>query len=81
MVKTYPDDFYVQVEATLKALLATNKSVIKMTPTIASPTTSKIVNDFIQVFPNIKHVVYDSIQSDAALNAYEKYYGIRFGRL
>ena len=40
------DDFYVQVEATLKALLATDKSVIMMTPTIASPTTSKIVNDF-----------------------------------
>ena len=71
------DDFYVQVGATLKALLATDKRVIMMTPTIASPTTSKIVNDFIHLFPNIKHVVYDSIQSDAALNAYEKYYGIR----
>jgi len=71
------DDFYVQVQATLKALLATDKSVIMMTPTIASPTTSKIINDFIKAFPNIKHVVYDSIQSDAALNAYEKYYGIR----
>ncbi|MAM00625.1 MAG: quinol:cytochrome C oxidoreductase [Flavobacteriaceae bacterium] len=71
------DEFYVQVQATLKALLATDKSVIMMTPTIASPTTSRIINDFIKVFPNIKHVVYDSIQSDAALNAYEKHYGIR----
>ena len=48
-----------------------------MTPTLASPTTKKIIDDFVKVFPNITHVIYDSISSDSALNAFEKYYGIR----
>jgi molybdopterin-containing oxidoreductase family iron-sulfur binding subunit len=48
-----------------------------MTPTLASPTTEKIINDFIAVFPNVKHVIYDTISSDAALNAFEKHYGTR----
>ena len=53
-----------------------------MTPTLASPTTEKIINDFIAVYPNVKHVIYDTISSDAALNAFEKHYGTRAsGRL
>ena len=48
-----------------------------MTPTLASPTTKKIIDDFVKVFPNITHVIYDSISYDSSLNAFEKYYGIR----
>lgn len=71
------EDLYLQMGALLKALAATNKEVVLMTPTLASPTTEKIINDFIAVFPNVKHVIYDTISSDAALNAFEKHYGTR----
>ena len=71
------DNFYREITAALNGLSSLNKKVIMMTPTLASPTTKKIIDDFVKVFPNITHVVYDSISSDSALNAFEKYYGIR----
>ena len=71
------DDLYLQTGAMLKALSATNKKVVLMTPTLASPSSQKVINNFIKVFSNVEHVIYDVISSDAALNAYENYYGIR----
>ena len=71
------DNFYREIIAALNGLSSLNKKVIMMTPTLASPTTKKIIDDFVKVFPNITHVIYDSISSDSALNAFEKYYGIR----
>ena len=71
------DELYLQVKAMLKALAVTGKKVVMITPTLASPTTDKIIKDFIQEFPNVRHVVYDSISSNFALNAYEKHYGVR----
>ncbi|MEK9852953.1 MAG: TAT-variant-translocated molybdopterin oxidoreductase, partial [Flavobacteriaceae bacterium] len=41
------DDFYLQVGAMLKALAATNKEILLITPTLPSPTTQKIIGDFI----------------------------------
>jgi len=46
------DNLYVQVGAMLKALAATNKKVVLMTPTLASPTSHKIIQEFITAFPN-----------------------------
>jgi molybdopterin-containing oxidoreductase family iron-sulfur binding subunit len=71
------DDFYLQAGAMLKALTATDKEIILLTPTLPSPTTQKIIADFIAAYPNVRPVVYDTISSDAALNAYETYYGQR----
>ena len=71
------DNFYREITAALNGLSSLNKKVIMMTPTLASPTTKKIIDDFVKVFPNITHVIYDSISSNSALNAFEKYYGIR----
>ena len=71
------DNFYLQTGAMLKALAATNKEVILLTPTLASPTSHKIINDFVKAYPNIKHVIYDAISSEEALNAYENHYGSR----
>jgi len=71
------DNFYLQTGAMLKALAATNKEVVLITPTLASPTSHKIIGYFVTSFPNVKHVIYDAISSDDALNAYEKHYGIR----
>ena len=71
------DNLYLQTKSILKALKSTNKEVVLLTPTLASPTTEKIINDFITIFPNVKHVTYDAISSNAALNAYQKHYGKR----
>ena len=71
------NDFYGQVGAMMKALAATDKEVVLLTQTFASPTTNKIISDFIGLYPNVKHVVYDAVSSDAALNAFEKSYGLR----
>ena len=71
------DDLYLQMGGLLKALAATNKKVVLITPTMASPTTDKIIRDFIEVFPNVEQVTYDAISSDAALNAFEMHYGVR----
>ena len=69
------DDFYLQAGAMLKALAATNKEIILLTPTLPSPTTQKIISDFIAAYPNVRQVVYDTISYDAALNAYETFMG------
>ena len=71
------EELYLQAEAMLKALSVTNKEVVLMTPTLASPTTHKIIDEFKLAYPNVTHVVYDTISSDTALNAFENYYGIR----
>lgn len=71
------DDFYLQVGAMLKALAATNKEVLFLTPTLPSPTTQKIINSFIAAYPNIRPITYDAISCDAALNAFEAHYGKR----
>ena len=71
------EQFNAQVGATLKALAATNKEVVLLTQTFASPTTAKIIDDFRNAFPNVRHIVYDAISSDAALDAFEQRYGMR----
>ena len=71
------EDLNLQVGAKLKALAATGKEVIILTQTFASPTTSKIVADFITAYPNVKHVTYDSFSESAALDAFETAYGVR----
>ena len=71
------DNFYLQTEAMLKALAASNKEIILLMPTLPSPTSQKIITDFLSKYPNIRPVVYDTISSDAALNSFEKYYGKR----
>ena len=71
------DDFYLRSQAMLKALAATGKEIILLTPTLPSPTTQKIIADFTTAFQNVRSVVYDTISSDAALNAFEMHYGKR----
>ncbi len=71
------DDFYLQVEAKLKALAATNKSIVLLTQTLASPTTKAIIDNFIEKYPNVRHLSYDTVSEDAALQAFENLYGVR----
>ena len=71
------DSFYNQLEAKLKAMAVSNKPIVLLTQTFASPTTQNIIEKFIARYPNISHVVYDTISFSAALDAFEKVYGVR----
>ena len=48
-----------------------------MTGTLASPTTEKLISEFLTANPNSKHVVYDAVSSSEALDAFETVYGER----
>ena len=65
------------VSAKLNALQGSDKTVVLLTQTYASPTMSKLIADFSEKFGNVSHVTYDAISEDAALNAYQTAYGER----
>jgi molybdopterin-containing oxidoreductase family iron-sulfur binding subunit len=70
-------DFNSRIISNLMELSQNEKKVILLTKTIPSPTTRKIISDFIEKFPNISHVVYDTTSESSALDAYENIFGIR----
>ena len=51
--------------------------MVLLTATLASPSTEKLISEFIASNPTAKHVVYDAISSSAALDAFETKYGER----
>lgn len=53
------------------------KDVVMLTQTFASPSTSKLISDFIAKYPNVRHVVYDTISCSGALDAFQNKYGLR----
>ncbi|MBO0331400.1 TAT-variant-translocated molybdopterin oxidoreductase [[Muricauda] lutisoli] len=66
------------VKAKLNALKGSNKQVVLLTQTYASPSTTKLISEFKAAYgDNVNHVVYDAISEDAAINAYNKAYGER----
>jgi MoCo/4Fe-4S cofactor protein with predicted Tat translocation signal len=70
-----------EVNSKLKTGIADAKSkdgqVVFLTNTLASPSTEKLINDFIAKNPNAKHIVYDAVSESAALDAFETVYGER----
>ena len=71
------DDVDAKVRASLQDAKATGGSVVLLTNTMASPSTDKLIGEFIETYPNAKHVVYDAVSSSAAADAYEQAYGKR----
>ncbi|RIV73797.1 TAT-variant-translocated molybdopterin oxidoreductase [Flagellimonas aequoris] len=66
------------VRAKLNSLKGSNKQVVLLTQTYASPSTDKLIAEFKAAYgENVNHVVYDAISEDAALNAYQTAYGER----
>ncbi|WP_367755418.1 TAT-variant-translocated molybdopterin oxidoreductase [Flavobacterium sp. WC2430] len=69
------------VDADIKASLAEAKAnggqVVLLTNTLASPSTEKLIGEFIALNPTAKHVVYDAVSSSEALDAFESVYGER----
>ena len=71
------DDLDVAVISHLEATKSGSKSVVLMTPTYASPSTAKLISELQEKYPQVKHISYDTVSSDAALNAFEAVYGER----
>jgi len=69
------------VDLKIKSSLADAKvkggQVVLLTNTLASPSTEKLIAEFIAKNPNAKHVVYDAVSSSEALDAFESVYGQR----
>lgn len=69
------------VELKIKSGLAGAKAkggqVVLLTNTLASPSTEKLIGEFIAKNPNAKHVVYDAVSSSEALDAFETVFGER----
>mgnify|MGYP000201868883 CR=1 FL=1 len=66
-----------KIGAKLNDLKAANEPVVLLTGSLASPSTEKIISEFIEVYPNVKHVVYDAVSESGALDAFEAMYGTR----
>ena len=71
------DEVDAKVRASLQDAKSTGGNVVLLTNTMASPSTDKLIAEFIEANPNTKHIVYDAISSSAAADAYEKAYGAR----
>lgn len=50
---------------------------VLLTSTMASPSTSNLIKEFSAKYGNVRHVVYDAVSEDAALDAYQMKYGER----
>ena len=59
------------------ALENANGEIVLLTQTFASPSTSKLIEEFSSKYGNVRHVVYDTVSEDAALNAFQSKYGRR----
>ncbi|MCM5662028.1 TAT-variant-translocated molybdopterin oxidoreductase [Galbibacter mesophilus] len=71
------EDLDKSVMAGLNSANAAGKQIVLLTQTYASPSTKKLIAEFSSKFGNVKHVQYDAISEDAALNAFEASYGTR----
>ncbi|AUC85404.1 quinol:cytochrome C oxidoreductase [Polaribacter sp. ALD11] len=61
----------------LNELKEAGKQVVLLTGTMASPSTDKVVGEFLATYPNAKHVIYDAISEAAAADAFKTMYGRR----
>ncbi len=72
---------WIEVDSKIKSSLADAKAkggqVVLLTSTLASPSTEKLIAEFLSKTPNAKHVVYDAVSSSEALDAFEAVYGER----
>jgi len=67
----------LKVKASLADAKAKGGQVVVLTNTLASPSTEKLIAEFIAKNPTAKHVVYDAVSESAALDAFEAVSGER----
>ncbi len=61
----------------LNAAKNSGKQIALLTQTYASPSTTRLVNEFKEAYGNVNHVIYDAISEDAALSAFDAKFGER----
>ena len=69
--------FEYETKSELEKISASNKEIVLLTQTFASPSTNSLIEEFKLNFKNVRHITYDSFSESAALNAYESRYGVR----
>lgn len=67
----------LKIKSSLAEAKAKGGQVVLLTNTLASPSTEKLIGEFIAKNPNAKHVVYDAVSSSEALDAFQTVYGER----
>ncbi|MCF6128444.1 TAT-variant-translocated molybdopterin oxidoreductase [Flavobacterium sp. AS60] len=67
----------LKIKASLADAKAKGGQVVLLTGTLASPSTEKLIAEFIAKNPTAKHVIYDAVSESAALDAFEAVYGER----
>jgi molybdopterin-containing oxidoreductase family iron-sulfur binding subunit len=70
-------DVDAKVKASLAEAKAKGDQVVVLTNTLASPSTEKLIAEFIALNPTAKHVVYDAVSESEALDAFQTVYGER----
>tara|TARA_B100000809_G_scaffold22902_1_gene20083 strand:+ start:50083 stop:53151 length:3069 start_codon:yes stop_codon:yes gene_type:complete len=70
-------DVNAQIKAKLSELKTSGKKVVLLTGTLASPSTEKLISDFIAANGVVEHVQYDAMSESATLDAFNKVYGVR----
>jgi MoCo/4Fe-4S cofactor protein with predicted Tat translocation signal len=66
-----------KVKASLTDAKAKGGQVVLLTNTLASPSTDKLISEFLAANPTSRHIVYDAVSSSEALDAFEEVYGER----
>ena len=70
-------DVDLKLKSSIAAAKTNGKQVVLLTSTLASPSTEKLIGEFLAKNPNGKHVIYDAVSSSEALDAFEMVYGER----
>ena len=65
------------VKVSLQNFKDQNKKVVLLTQTYPSPTTNNIIKELLEEYPNVSHVIYDTISDSSVLDAFENIYGLR----
>ncbi len=69
------DEFESQLA--LKLEEKSGDDIVLLTQTFASPSTTKLIKEFTEKYPNVRHVIYDTVSSSEALDAFNNKYGVR----
>jgi MoCo/4Fe-4S cofactor protein with predicted Tat translocation signal len=71
------DEANAKIKASVADAKAKGGKVVLLTNTSASPSTDRLIGQFLAANPNAKHVVYDAVSSTEALDAFQAVYGER----
>ncbi len=71
------DNLDADMMKALEVAQTSGKQIVFLTPTLASPSTYNLLKKFQEKYTNTKHIQYDAISEDVALQAFERKYGIR----